>query len=139
MFPLTRPTLFRTPVSAIFLSVKMQKCKIKKVKHRPQQNTCIFIKLKAPTLFFSWKKVEKGRKKKKKKKKEKKFFLITDQIFFSMLVETQLFCYVLRHSLSTYFSNNITPHLDPRCHDASHIHVTAIIIKLEYSILHRHF
>ena len=72
MFPLTRPTLFQTP-DCYFLSVKMQN---KKVKHRPSTQYPYFHKI----ILC-----------RKNRKIEKKFLQPTDQIFFSILVETQLY------------------------------------------------
>ena len=79
MFALTRSTLFQTPDSAIFLSVKMQN---KQVKRRSSTTKYLYFHtITGPTLFFSGE---------KNKKNKKKFLLSIDQIFFSMLVETQL-------------------------------------------------
>ena len=83
MFPLTRPTLFQTP-DCYFLSVKMQN---KKVKHRPSTKYWYFHTITGLTLFFSG---EKNRKIKKS------FSYLLTKLFFSMLVETQLFFSCLR-------------------------------------------
>ena len=85
MFPLTRPTLFQTSDSAIFLSVKMQN---KKVNHRPSTKYLYFHKITGPTLFFSGEKIV-------KKKKKKSFSYLPTIFFFSLLEETQLFFYAL--------------------------------------------
>ena len=71
VFPLARPTLFQTPDSVIFLSVKM---KNKNIKHRPSTKYLYFHKTTGPTLFFS--------EEKNRKIKKKKVFLPTDQFFF---------------------------------------------------------
>ena len=78
---ITRLTLFQTPNSAIFYSVKMQN---KKVKHWPSTKYLIFIQLQAWP-FFSVEKIE----------NKKKFLLPTNQIFFQ-----DVYALLLKQSIS---------------------------------------
>ena len=76
--PLTRPTLFQTPDSAIFY---LYNCKIKKQSTDPQQNTCIFIKLQARSCLF-WR---------KNRKIKKNVFLPIDHFFQHVSGNTAIF------------------------------------------------
>ena len=91
VFPLTQPTLFQKPESAIFYQYK---CKIRKKTTYPQQHTCIFIKLLTRPCSFLNRKI-------------KKSFSYLLSKFFSMSVETQLlfFFFFLRLSIEQNCAN----------------------------------
>ena len=78
-FPLTR-LCFKHPILLCFISKNANK----KVNHRPSTKYLYFHKITGLSLFFSG-----------EKKNRKNVLIPTDQIFFSMLVETQLFFYAL--------------------------------------------